>query len=123
MADPKLSERIVTEALSRFGSIRATIEFEDGSIVVERWHRPGSLVTAKGMLSATELDELRELALAVSQEEQQLVVGDFYADGEERLRIELEGHRVELHNGSDRIRTPKARPLLLRCWELAERVQ
>lgn len=117
-----VSDEIVAEALSRFGSIRVTIALDEGTIAVERWHRPGSHVEATGTVSADEVESLRALAAKVRQEEEALLVGDFYADGEERLKVSLGDRRVELHNDSDRIRTPTAQPLLTRCYALADRV-
>ncbi|MBO6934443.1 MAG: hypothetical protein JJ863_05695 [Deltaproteobacteria bacterium] len=117
-----MSDEIVAEALSRFASIRVTIVLDEATIAVERWHQPGSHVEATGTLSADEVESIRSLAAKVRQEEESLIVGDFYADGEERLKVSVGGRRVELHNDSDRIRTPGAQPLLTRCYELADRV-
>ena len=38
------------------------------------------------------------------------------------LRVELDGRRVEIHNDSDRVRTPRASLVLGRCWEIADRL-
>ena len=116
-----MGDQIIAEALSRFGSVRVTIGLDEGTIVVERWHLPGSLVETTGTLSAAEVESLRVLAAAVRQDEQALVRGDFYRDGKKRLRLRLGDRRIEIHNDSDRIDTPAAGPLLRRCYELADR--
>ena len=114
-----MAERIVAEALSGYGCVRIVISLSDATIDVERWHG-GPHVKASGTLESDTIEALRTLAMAVSQDEQALVRGCFYADGEERLSVELDGHVVRLHNESDRIRTPGATPLLRRCYELGD---
>ncbi|MCA9637599.1 MAG: hypothetical protein KC420_16340 [Myxococcales bacterium] len=114
-------ERVFAEVLSGYGCGRVTVSLSAGTVEVERW-RGEFRERASGALDASELAALRELAASVRQEEQALVVGDFYAMGEERLRVELDGRRVEIHNDSDRVRTPRASLVLGRCWEIADRL-
>ncbi|MEZ4382896.1 MAG: hypothetical protein R3A79_16290 [Nannocystaceae bacterium] len=114
-------ETIVAEVGSSYGSGRVTISLTAGTAAVERW-RGKFRQAASTTLSPAELAALRELAAAVRQEEQARIVGDFYAMGEERLRVELDGRRVELHNDSDRIRTPQASRVLAACWAVADRL-
>lgn len=102
-----MAERIVAEQLSRFGCVRVTISLTDASIQVERWKRSPPK-TATATLDMEDLDALRAWAKAVRQDEQALVRGDFYADGEERLRVELTDHEVEIHNDTDQIRSARA---------------
>ena len=111
-------ERIEAIVASSWGTHRVLIDLGAGTLEIER-RVGGQTRYAKAPLSEADLDVLRPLAAAVRQEEQELVQGDFYAMGEERLRIELAGRTVELHNASDRLRTPHAKPLLEKCWDLA----
>jgi hypothetical protein len=114
-------ERVFAEVLSGYGCGRVTVSLTGGTVEVERW-RGKFRATASEALDAAEVAALRELAASVRQEEQAQVVGDFYAMGEERLRVELEGRAVEIHNDSDRVRTPRASLVLERCWAIADRL-
>ncbi|MCB9600316.1 MAG: hypothetical protein H6721_11610 [Sandaracinus sp.] len=114
-------ERIVVGIASPWGTHRVEVSFDEATIRVER-QRQGVARSGSAAVSKDELDALRALALGVPSDEQRLVEGDFYAMGEERLRIALEGHVVEVFNATDRIRTPRAERLVRRCWELAETV-
>lgn len=114
-------QRVVAEVSSSFGSGRVTISLTAGTIEIERWGR-GPAAQLRAVLEPAVVAKLEVLAHVVRAEEQAQMVGDFYRMGEERLRIELGGRTIELHNDSDRIRTPGAEPLLVECWALADRL-
>ncbi|MCB9624650.1 MAG: hypothetical protein H6723_15155 [Sandaracinus sp.] len=116
-----MQERIVVEIASGWGRHRVEVSFDEATIAVER-RREGVTRTGSATLPTAELDTLRALAAAVPSDEQRFVQGDFYAMGEERLRVVLAEQVVEVFDATDRIRTPHAEPLVRRCWELAERV-
>ena len=106
--------------MTGYGSIRVVIDVETREIHVRRWgHRFEE--EGRGAIRSAEVEELLALVAAVSQDEQDLIVGDFFAIGEETLEIRVHGREIRIHNDTERVRTPGAEPVLTLCYALADR--
>lgn len=114
-----ISGSIAAGFTSSYGCIRVEIALSSREMNVRRWGYQYEERT-RATLGEREVERLARLARAVSQAEQDLVVEDFFAIGEEVLEIELPDHKVRICNPTERIRTPKAEVLLSDCYELAD---